>query len=519
MTSSTIIKNIGLKLAERNHQSYSFYPNAIFRGLGFILLFVCYSFGFIYFFLKDFQLNIGLTLYLLVCTIICFTLIILSFNSITILNSSGIVKIRSLFRKNRQIPIKNIHNIYRYTKTEEALTSSRYTERSTRFYLYLNNEEKIRLTPKIIDEPFLKKSFLKTKYGLIDKFDTLIYDLANDLNLQIVVKEEKPDTEKENKYTNILLSGFILMIALFYTPIWWLAYAIILSSILFMTKGKTISDFIISVTLFYLLTALIISTSPYLRIKDFQLFHPNYKASEFNITHFEGKYRSQYKSIGYYYATIDYTYEKNGKTYQQQEEEAIKWGHFTDNSQKNKAKINQLLKENECFVFVNANNPTESKLFCSNKYLYLEGSRAYYFFQDLFSGFIGIISFSGIMFGIIFLTQRKDYLFLTKIQNLKIWQKIATSFILGLIGCISMLFFIRIIDFDWLFYKKIIVGSITLPIIVTSIISHIIIWLPNIKKSNHHQAIAWIIFVVLSQLLSILTFYISVLLVMLLYSI
>ncbi len=176
MTSSTIIKNIGLKLAKHNHQSYSFYPNAIFRGLGFILLFVCYGFGFIYFFLKDFQVNIGLALYLLVCTIICFILIILSFNSITILKSSGIVKIHSLFKKNRQISIKSICNIYRYTKTEKATTSSRYTERSTRFYLYLDNEKKIRLTSKIIDEPFLKKSFLKTNYGLIDKL--ALYDFV-----------------------------------------------------------------------------------------------------------------------------------------------------------------------------------------------------------------------------------------------------------------------------------------------------------------------------------------------------
>ncbi len=143
-----ILRDIGFKLAERNNHSYYFYPNTLYRLVGIMLLPLSYFVGFIYFFLKDFQINNGLILYFILCTSISLFLILLSFNSVIILNDDTIVTVHSLLKKDRQIQTEDISNIYRYTITQ---IGDMQTGRTTRFYLYLENDEKIRLTSKIVD--------------------------------------------------------------------------------------------------------------------------------------------------------------------------------------------------------------------------------------------------------------------------------------------------------------------------------------------------------------------------------
>ncbi len=82
------------------------------------------------------------------------------------------------------ILIRHIRYIYRFTKTERI---AKGWERNTRFYLYLNNEEKIILN-KLIDED--SRRYLN-KYRCVDKFDRLMSHLANDLDLEIVREEIK----------------------------------------------------------------------------------------------------------------------------------------------------------------------------------------------------------------------------------------------------------------------------------------------------------------------------------------
>ncbi len=308
--------------------------------------------------------------------------------------------------------------------------------------------------------------------------------------------------KKEDISNNILFIVFTLVM-LYSNPVSWIIYAAVLGIMFFFLGDRTKKTFAISFVFSSLLIALIISVSPYLKMKDFQLTHPNYEISDFRITHFKGDFESRYKATGYYYGTIDYTYVKNGKTYHQQEKEAIKWDDFTGDYKQNKTKINQLIKENKCFVFVNSDNPNESKLFCSDKYFYLEGSEGYYFFQDMSFGTIGIILFIGIMAGgLIF--KENNHIFL---KNTKIIISIILAFICGF----SVLSFIRIEESHWLNYRKMIFSIVPIVLFISAILTHIMMWLPTIKKMKNKNIII-VVFGTGSIALFVFTFLLSAIL-------
>lgn len=186
----------------------------------------------------------------------------------------------------------------------------------------------------------------------------------------------------EEIWVTIVLTVVAVFVLFFENPVWWILYGLFVGFVLFMTgKDKTKETFLLCFALCYLLTALLISFSPYLRIKDFQLFHPNYEQiEEYTITNSAYKYYSSSTSggYGYYYAIIDYTYEINGQTIQKTEEDIVKWDSNNDE------KLAQIIKSNDFLVFVNQKNPTESKMFYSDDYLYAKGSEGFYLLEHFF---------------------------------------------------------------------------------------------------------------------------------------
>ncbi|MCS4533017.1 hypothetical protein [Neisseria montereyensis] len=181
----------------------------------------------------------------------------------------------------------------------------------------------------------------------------------------------------------IIILGILFLILVFIgNPIRWIIYGVVGGSLLFlMGKDKSKKRFLVSVVISYLLIAFLISISPYLKIKDFQLFHPNYEQlTEYQIT--DAKLHYGGRRPRYTYVTIKYAYSLKGKAYEQTEKEPIKWSNsLWLGSVYEREKLSEIIKEKDFLVFVNRNNPSESKMFYSNKLLYLSGSRA---FQDIF---------------------------------------------------------------------------------------------------------------------------------------
>lgn len=167
-----------IKIAERKNHSYYFFPNANYLLLGILLLPTLLFIGFVYYFLKDFEINLGLALYLLGSVILCSVFIYLSFYSVTILNNDTVIKIKMPLRKDRIIPIKNVLYIFRYTKTEYRWGTH------TTFYLYMNNDKKLGLCS-------IKRTHTSASEKLLEQFDTLSRDLSNDLDLEIICKTKK----------------------------------------------------------------------------------------------------------------------------------------------------------------------------------------------------------------------------------------------------------------------------------------------------------------------------------------
>ncbi len=199
-------------------------------------------------------------------------------------------------------------------------------------------------------------------------------------------KKKTNKTDKGDLFALIVFSIVAIKIVFWDNPIWWILYGIVLGAILFLIgKDRSKETFALCFGFCYILIALVISSSPFLRIKDFQLFHPHYKLlKEFTITKadYDIYHSSTRGGYMYAYAIIDYAYTIDGEEIQHTEEDVVKWD--TEGYKANKKKLANIVKSNDFFVFVNPKRPTESKMFYSNKYVYLKGCEGFYFFRDMF---------------------------------------------------------------------------------------------------------------------------------------
>jgi hypothetical protein len=141
---------------------------------------------------------------------------------------------------------------------------------------------------------------------------------------------------------------------------------------------KTGVPYIIST---YLFIIIIFSLSPYLRVREFQLTHPNYQILQGEVVFSDdGVYKQ--KGNLYSFVNVDYSYSANGKRYTQQQKEALKFYSFPIFSNtkteylKNRVnyKFNQLRLQRNYVIMVRKDNPEESQFFSSREVFYWSGS-------------------------------------------------------------------------------------------------------------------------------------------------
>ncbi|SDC07178.1 DUF3592 domain-containing protein [Niabella drilacis] len=150
---------------------------------------------------------------------------------------------------------------------------------------------------------------------------------------------------------------------------------------------NTLKRLLIISALAYVLLAAICSFLPWLQMKDFSLWHRNWKQTTGIITKYEADWKGG-RGGKYAYSDIHYQYRVNGTLYQTTQEKAIKvysllW--ITEAGKKAlkqeaETLIKKAIAQNNYVIFYQPGKPGKSRLFADMSFVRLNGSALY----DLF---------------------------------------------------------------------------------------------------------------------------------------
>lgn len=202
--------------------------------------------------------------------------------------------------------------------------------------------------------------------------------------------------DKKIPVKNIFTYTFIAAISLFFLFIWnpfqLVIYSLFLGLIIYIItgigqygrlklNGNNFKRYLTGAALTYLVILTLYSVSPYLRLKEFQLVHPNYGVVEgdANAAHY-GVYRQKGNLYGF--VDVDYNYDVNGTRYAQQQKEALKFYSFPifSNTKRDylencvNREFSRIRQQRSYVIMVNHDRPEESRFFSGREIFYWSGS-------------------------------------------------------------------------------------------------------------------------------------------------
>lgn len=198
------------------------------------------------------------------------------------------------------------------------------------------------------------------------------------------------------------MTAFILAFIFWVNNYHYFIYALIITSILFFVRKTSKigwkekgSELLMIFGFIYCLLLMIISLSPFLKFKEFQWTHPDWKEAKAQVSSYESEWGKPFrKSSGYAYSNIQYQYKVSERFYSNLEKEVEKlyypiW-ESKERIQLLKAERQQRTKEQieaqKFILLYNTKAPKESKFFISKSLFYPQGSGIY-----AFSIIIGIL--------------------------------------------------------------------------------------------------------------------------------
>lgn len=190
------------------------------------------------------------------------------------------------------------------------------------------------------------------------------------------------------------MSIFLLVIVIFVFPIRFALYSLIITLLIvfivnFRTRRipKTIFIKLYSTFVFvYILFQICLSISPYFKVQEFQWSHKNWNKTKMEIQEIEAHNFQGFKSSGFAYVTANYQFLHQGSTINTMEKRALRryfplWTKL-DTYQKKEDIIqrsSEIIESKQPILFVHKNDPSQTRFFLSQEYLYVKGSILYQF--------------------------------------------------------------------------------------------------------------------------------------------
>ncbi len=172
-----------IKIAYRKNGAYYFFLHHSWRSTSVGMFFVFCFLGFVFLYIKDFELNIYFYLYFAGISLMCLALFWLSFYYVVWLSDENMVVVHHPFMGDKKFNTNQISHILRHTKTQYEWSN---IVTNTRYYFCLRDGGDIQLCTL--------NNFGGLNYPinpLLMRFDTLMREISWELELEIITKREK----------------------------------------------------------------------------------------------------------------------------------------------------------------------------------------------------------------------------------------------------------------------------------------------------------------------------------------